>query len=124
MAHAILFAPDNAKRCRNCAMEAERGDHSGWGAWCPLVLDSDDEELLRKHLDCALRKMRGAPVFVPEQVSYAIPFLRQSGMIPRLQELQEQYGTDGLLDAGPPSEELKLAMLRDCTTFMKASFEF
>ena len=54
------FAPESAKRCRNCAMQAKRGISSGFRAWCPLALTSDDEELLRSHLDGALRKLRGA----------------------------------------------------------------
>ena len=119
------FAPKNAKHCRNCAIAAKRGDDDdGFPAWCPLVLNSNDEELLKKHLDGAFGNLRGAPIFVPEQVSYAIPFLEQSGMMGRLRELQEEYGTEDLLGEGPPSEKLKLAMtLRDCSMFMKVRSE-
>ena len=118
------FAPEDAKRCRNCAMAAKSGDHDGFMRWCPMVLNRNDEELLKKHLDGAFGNLRGAPIFVPEQVSYAIPFLKQSGMLRRLRELQEEYGTEDLLGEGPPSEKLKLAMtLRDCSMFMKVRRE-
>ncbi|MDI1490456.1 MAG: Inositol-pentakisphosphate 2-kinase [Ramalina farinacea] len=117
------FTHDGAKRCRNCAMAAKRGDHDGFGAWCPLALNSDNEEILRKHLDGAFGNLRGAPFYVPEQVSYAIPFLKQSGMMRRLRELQEEYKVEELLGEGPPGEKLKLAMtLRDCTMFMKDGY--
>ena len=69
-------------------------------------------------------KMPGAPIYIKEQVSYAIPFFKKSRMLRRLRELQESNDQDGPLVADVSSEKFKLAMtLRDCTMFMKASLD-
>ena len=115
-------APEGSKRCRNCAMQAKHKKVNDFHAFCPLVLTSNDGGLLEPHLLRALSKMRGAPIDMFEQVSYAIPFLLRSPMLHRLKELQGANDTEGPLGADPNSEKYRLAMtLRDCTMFMKAS---
>ena len=114
-------APRNAERCRTCAKRALDGTVSDWRALCLLALTSNDEQLLKEHLFSALGKMRGAPISMFEQVSYALPFLLLSPMLPRLKELQEEFDPEGPLKADRNSERFRLAMtLRDCSMFMKA----
>lgn len=113
-------APQGAKRCRTCALQAARNPEPHPHAFCPLVLTTGDKRLLEDHLETALVKMRGAPISIPEQVDYAIPFLQKSPMLPRLKELQAKYDPDGPLVADLDSENFGLAMtLRDCNMFMK-----
>ena len=115
-------APEGSKRCRTCAMQAKHKKVNDFHAFCPLVLTSNNGGLLKTHLMGALIKMRGSPICMFEQVSYAIPFLQGSPMLHRLKELQEANDAEGPLSADLSSEEYRLAMtLRDCTMFMKAS---
>jgi hypothetical protein len=91
-------------------------------AWYPLVPTTDREALLRKHLDSALGKMRGASISMPEKLRHALPFLQTSPMLPPLKQLQERYDPDGPLRVDLSSENFRLAMtLRDCTMFKKVS---
>ena len=115
-------APEGSKRCRTCAMRAKYERFSYLRAFCPLVLTTKNDELLKKQLLNGLCKMRGAPISMFEQVDYAIPFLKMSHMLRRLKDLQEEYDKDGPLTANVNNENFKLAMtLRDCTMFMKVS---
>ncbi len=107
-------APEGSKRCQ---LNDRR-------AFCPLSLTNNDGKLLGEHLHGALLKMRGAPIYIPEQVSYAIPFFKKSRILRRLRELQERNDPGGPLVTDVSSEKFKLAMtLRDCTMFMKASLD-
>ena len=117
-------APTGAKRCRTCALRAMRNPEPNFVtehcSFCPLVLTAGNESLLRDHLMEALVKMRGAPIFVPEQVNYALPFLMQSPILGRLKELQQKYDPHGPISADLNCEDFRVAMtLRDCTMFMK-----
>ena len=115
-------APKGSKRCRTCAMQAKHKKVNDFHAFCPLVLTSNDGGLLKTHLKGALKKMRGSPINMFEQVSYAIPFFQGSPMLHRLKELQGANDNAGPLSAELSSEKFRLAMtLRDCTMFMKAS---
>ena len=59
-------------------MQAKHNKLSDLRLFCPLAITSDDGGLLGKHLMTALVKMRGSPINMFEQVSYAIPFLKKS----------------------------------------------
>ena len=115
-------APGESKRCRTCAMQAKYKKLNDFRAFCPLALTSNDEGLLKRHLEGALMKMRGSPIYMLEQLRYAIPFFQRSPMLHRLKELQSANDNQGPLNAELSSEKYQLAMtLRDCTVFMKAS---
>ena len=115
-------APKGSRRCRTCAMQAKHQKVNDYHAFCPLVLASNNGELLKSHLLGALSKMRGCPISMFDQVSDAIPFFQRSPMLHRLKELQSANDNEGPLSAELSSEKSQLAMtLRDCTMFMKAS---
>ena len=117
-------APQGSERCRTCAMQAKHKKLRDSSAFCPLILTSNDKALFAKHLLRTLVKMRGSPIYLPEQVRYAIPFLNESGMLHYLKELQEKHDAEGPLNADLTDENFQLAMtLRDCTMYMKASFD-
>ena len=117
-------APEGSKRCRTRAMQAKHKKLNDFHAFCPLALTSNDGGLLKTHLMGALIKMRGSPISMFDQVSYAIPFLQGSPMLHRLKELQGAYDNEGPLSADLSSEKYRLAMtLRDCTMFMKAGLD-
>ena len=115
-------APQEAKRCRTCALRALRNDSPVFSSFCPLTLTSKDEDLLKQHLEGAFTKMRGASIFMPQQIKDAMPFMLSSSMLPRLKELQQKYDPDGPLGADMDSEDFRLAMtLRDCSMLMKVN---
>ena len=117
-------APEGSKRCRTCAMQAKHKKVNDFHAFCPLALTNNDGGLLKTHLIGALKKMRGSPISMFEQVSSAIPFFQGSPMLHRLKELQGSNDNAGHLSAELSSEKFRLAMtLRDCTMFMKASLD-
>ena len=122
-------APQAAQRCRTCALRASRNpepNHTTEGsAFCPLVLTNGDEGLLEDHLHGALEKMRGAPLFIPDEVAQVFPYLMKSPILHRLRELQEQFDQEGPLKAELSSERFRTAMtLRDCTVFIRVSVRF
>lgn len=122
-------APHAAQRCRTCALRASRNsepNHSTESsAFCPLVLTKGDEELLSDHLESALEKMRGAPLYIPDEVRQVVPYLMRSPILHRLRELQEQFDQEGPLQAEMGSERFRTAMtLRDCTVFIRVSTWF
>ena len=119
-------APAGSKRCRNCALRAMRkskaDDDSEIGSFCPLSLVSNDADVLAGHLDGAMCNMRGEPISMPEQISYAVPFLLKSPILPLLRGLQERFDAVGPMEADVQSEEFRIAMtLRDCSLLMKVS---
>ncbi|KAG6986629.1 hypothetical protein G7Y79_00075g099010 [Physcia stellaris] len=121
-------APPAARRCRTCALRASRNpepNHSTESsAFCPLVLTKGDEELLSDHLEGALEKMRGAPLYTPDEVRQVVPYLMRSPILHRLRELQEHFDQEGPLQAQMGSERFRTAMtLRDCTVFIKIPYD-
>lgn len=57
-------APGESKRCRTCAMQAKHKKLHDFSTFCPLTLTSDDDGLLKRHLEGALMKMRGSPIYM------------------------------------------------------------
>lgn len=112
-------APPDAKRCRTCALRAQRASKkvrtaTDAQASCPLELISDEEADRRR----AAQLITNAAPFQDFLVNEAQPLLKT------LKENQENFDPKGALHANTPSEILnvcKAMTIRDCTLFLKLS---
>ncbi|KAL2074016.1 hypothetical protein VTL71DRAFT_7794 [Oculimacula yallundae] len=121
-------APEEARRCRQCALVAmrEAQGNSDGVRFCPLDLMSEDEEVVRR----VAREVLGPDV---EQVVVQMfeRWVKGTGLLRRLRDVQVKMDQGGVLAATPTStpsstpggdlnENLRVAMtLRDCSVFVR-----
>ncbi|KAL8702616.1 MAG: hypothetical protein Q9201_004222 [Fulgogasparrea decipioides] len=121
-------APPGSKRCRTCALRAmrtvkenKRPETKGVSRdFCPLALVSDDKAIVSTAVEPILLGSHGAPLNMPLEKTYALPYLHNLPLLKLLRDLQVKKDPNGILKADPSNLDFMTAMtLRDCTFFLK-----
>lgn len=130
-------APPNARRCRTCALRAQRNmkrisrGEEPERSFCPLDLVSDDRlrvEVAVHHILASFKQHRPVSLLNNSREAFSglqtrlAEFLHRHPLLLRLQKLQIELDQLGPLYADKSSQDFLIAMtLRDCTVFLKVS---
>ncbi|OTB06904.1 hypothetical protein M426DRAFT_318614 [Hypoxylon sp. CI-4A] len=114
------MAPDDATRCRTCAREALRIDKLGKRGGqvplpvCPLGLLHENRAVVMSTID------RLAPDWSERDRERLADALKESGVLERLRDLQEEGDSGDTLFTRPSDPRFGLSMtLRDCSCFVR-----
>lgn len=125
-------APENAKRCRTCALRALNSSKQSEAtnpsdsrlrpkaAFCPLALVSEDKKKL-PFLATELLRCSDYPEYASKDMtSRLVIALSRSSILHKLKDLQVKLDPKGVLKTDPKERDLLTAMtLRDCTLYLK-----
>ncbi|MCJ1242790.1 Inositol-pentakisphosphate 2-kinase [Varicellaria rhodocarpa] len=123
-------APEEAKRCRTCALRAMRasqkakrnreGHVSEEGGFCPLHLLSGDEDKVYDAIDAVVPGPAKILLMESADLRHRIfKVLQSSFILQRLKQMQLKLDPQGILAADPTDPDFLTAMaLRDCTIFV------
>ncbi|KAI0115105.1 inositol-pentakisphosphate 2-kinase-domain-containing protein [Daldinia grandis] len=114
------MAPENAARCRTCAREALRNGklrkrgHKITTPVCPLGLLHENHAVVMSTID------QLAPKWSERDRARLAKALRESGVLERLRDLQEEGDSGDALFTRPSDANFGLSMtLRDCSCFVR-----
>ena len=123
-------APEEAKRCRTCALRAMRalqkakrnceGHVSEEGGFCPLYLLSGDEDKVYAAIDAVVPKSAKSLLMESVDLKHRIfEALQSSSILQRLKQIQIKLDPQGIFAADPTDPDFLTAMtFRDCTVFV------
>ncbi|KAI4761341.1 hypothetical protein E4T52_06474 [Aureobasidium sp. EXF-3400] len=126
-------APDDAKRCRTCALRLQRAHATAEGTvvprpggFCPLSLVDDDVEERQRAFKNIIDAQAGD---LPESsVRIVVSYLAERGyqVLETLRKHQARFDKYGLLNScsdGVSDDYSKAMTLRDCVLFVKGSID-
>ncbi|KAI9669565.1 MAG: Inositol-pentakisphosphate 2-kinase [Caeruleum heppii] len=121
-------APTGSKRCRTCALRAQRNSvrrsrgEPNEVSFCPLDLVSGDPERICQAVQPILDKTLEASSKRAYILSRLVDFLLHDGLLRRLRQLQIDLDPLGVFAADPTSRDFLIATtLRDCSLYLKVN---
>ena len=127
-------APQGARRCRTCALMTRRSvvvgkeqegqvskmKGKGGSEFCPLDLVANDEIRVTRAVEGILINGRSTILEDENLKDSIVKFLRTSGLLQRLRDIQVKLDPNGVFKADATARSFLTAMtLRDCSLFLR-----